>query len=105
MRKVIGGREGFELREAVNGICKLLIRIDARVPSDPPNSPYLPPTHSVKPWAGWYPFRLFNLGGAVFYDMVESGAQMRAVRYCFGCCVEAALGQQPLGIGQLARRR
>ncbi len=37
------GREGFELREAANGISKLLMREGTHVPSDPPYHPYLPP--------------------------------------------------------------
>jgi hypothetical protein len=43
LAKELAEREGFELGEALNGISKLLIRKGAHVPSDPPNSPYLPP--------------------------------------------------------------
>ena len=39
----LADREGFELREAVNGISKLLTQNAARAPSSPPDSPYLPP--------------------------------------------------------------
>ena len=36
-------REGFELGRWLSEISKLLNRLDAPVPLDPPDSPYLPP--------------------------------------------------------------
>ena len=36
-------REGFEIGRGMKGISKLLMRILTCVPSNPPNSPYLPP--------------------------------------------------------------
>jgi len=43
LAKELAEREGFELGEAVNGISKLLMRKGVHVPSNPLNSPFLPP--------------------------------------------------------------
>ena len=43
LAKGLAEREGFELGRLLSGISKLRNLIVARVPSDPPNPPYLPP--------------------------------------------------------------
>src|SRR5437763_10820099 len=48
LRRVSGGREGFELGRVTFQFSKLLMRIHARIPTDPPKFPYLPPEPSCK---------------------------------------------------------
>ena len=43
LAKELAEREGFELGRGLIGISKLLNQIVPRVPSDPRDSPYLPP--------------------------------------------------------------
>jgi hypothetical protein len=43
LSRQVAEREGFEIRRWLNAFSKLLTRIGALVPSDPPDSTYLPP--------------------------------------------------------------
>src|SRR5205823_14751759 len=49
LRRVSGGREGFELGRVTFQFSKLLMRIHARIPTDPPKFPYLPPDLPPEP--------------------------------------------------------
>lgn len=48
-KDIFGGREGFELGRVTFQISKLLMRIHARIPTDPPKPPYLPPDLPPEP--------------------------------------------------------